>query len=453
MQDMGMHRSRPLIVVAAMIALTGCTSASDPKDDDSARSGSSSVAGGDGPNFSTLTPYPEPTSNELPEAPDGFEPVFAQFVARHGARSLTDGELLADTIALWKKARDADALTAAGEKFGPDAERLRTAMRKVGFGQLSTLGKEEMQGIGTRAGERLSSMFETALDDGARVDIFDSGKARARASARNFSRGLNSTQPDLEIEPSDTDENTLKFDSENNEYEDFLEDGPWISAYNQQRKQSGIDQAAADTLKHLYTPEFVKGLKNKLYWANGIFDVYRSGPAMSGDVDVDTTPVMPAKAAEAFVYVDDGRYFYSRGPGLEGDDGSYQAAQILLDDFFTVIDDRLQDRGAHPHAAVYRFAHAEEITPFASLIELPGADEQGKPGEVYTHENNDFRVSTVAPLSSNIEWVVWGDGDTHIVSVSHNEVPTTVGRDCELYEDTKNFYELEELRTCLGATS
>ena len=446
-----MHRSRLLIVVAAITVLSGCQSTADQKKGSSSGNGSTSAVASDQPNFSTLTPYPEPKAIEL-QAPDGFEPVFAEHVARHGARSLTDGELLADTIRLWEKARDADALTSAGESFGPDAKALQTAMKKVGFGELSTLGKEEMHGIGARTGERLSSMFETALEDGAKVDIFDSGKSRARASARNFARGLSSTQPDLEIEPSDTDEKVLKFDSENNEYENFLEDGPWKSAYNQLRRQSGIDQAAVDTLEHLYTPEFVKGIKGKLYFANGIFDVYRSGPAMSRDVNVDTVPVMPAQAAAAFVFVDDGRYFYSRGPGQEGDDGSYQAAQILLDDFFKVIDDRLQDRGGHPHAAVYRFAHAEEITPFAALLQLPGSDEQGKPGELYTHENNEFRVSRVAPLSSNIEWVVWGNGDTHIVSVSHNEVPTTVGRDCQLYEDTKNFYELEELRSCLGAT-
>jgi hypothetical protein len=452
MQDMGMHRSRLLIVVAAMVVLPACQSGSDSKDGDSPRSGSSAVATGDQPqHVSTLTPYPVPKGSDL-KAPAGFEPVFAELVARHGARSLTDGELLDDTIALWEKANDADALTSAGKRFGPDAKALRAAMKEVGFGQLSTLGKEEMRGIGARTGERLSSMFEGAIEDGAKVDVFDSGKDRAQASARNFSAGLGSTQPDLEIEPTESDENMLKFDSENNEYEDFLEDGPWKSPYNEVRKLSRIDEVAVDTLEHLYTPEFVAGIDNKLFYANGIFDVYRGGPAMSSDVDVDTKPLMPAKAAEAFAYVDDGRYFYSRGPGLEGDDGSYQAAQILLDDFFTVIDDRLQDRGDHPHAAVYRFAHAEEITPFAALLALPGADEPGRPGETYTHENNEFRVSRIAPLSSNIEWVVWSDGDTNIVSVSHNEVPTTVGRDCELYDDTKNFYELEELRSCLGAT-
>ena len=447
-----MHRSRLLIVAAAMIVLSGCQSDADPKDGPSPRSGASPIAAGDlPPHTSTLTPYPTPNASEM-EAPDGFEPVFAEHVARHGARSLTDGDLLDDTIALWEEARDADALTAAGKRFGPDARALRTAMKKVGFGQLSTLGKEEMHGIGARTGKRLSSMFDAAIEDGAKVDVFDSEKDRAVASARNFSVGLGSAQPGLEIEPTESDEKMLKFDNENNEYEDFLEDGPWKSAYNEVRRLSGIDEAAVDTLEHLYEPDFVAGIGEKLFYANGIFDVYRGGPAMSRDVNVDTKNVMPAKAAETFAYVDDGRFFYSRGPGLVGDDGSYQAAQILLDDFFSAIDDRLLGRGDHPHAAVYRFAHAEEITPFASLLELPGADEQGQPGETFTYENNDFRVSTIAPLSANIEWVVWANDDTHIVSISHNEVQTTVGRDCQLYEDTENFYELEELRSCLGAT-
>jgi hypothetical protein len=58
----------------------------------------------------------------------------------------------------------------------------------------------------------------------------------------------------------------------------------------------------------------------------------------------------------------------------------------------------------------------------------------------------------MVPLSANIEWTVWEKGDTHLVSISFNERQTTVGRDCQPYEGTKNFYELEELRTCLGAT-
>ena len=440
-----------IVVVAVMIPISACQSAEPDKKRPTAAP--TTVPAEDlPPSLASLTPYPEPKKDSAPEAPAGFEPVFAQNIARHGARSLTSEDPIETAIELWGEAKAAGALTSAGKRFGPDARALLLTMDRVGFGELNTLGAEEMQGIGTREGKRLSSMFDAAHDEGARVEILDSGVGRAEDSAKNFSAGLSSVHPDLEVEKPESNDELLKFSGEDDKYEDFLEDGPWKAAYNEVRRLSKIKEAATETLEHLYTPEFVAGIGNKLFYANGIFDVYRGGPAMSRDVDVDTRKLMPVKAAETFAYVDDGRYFYSRGPGLEGDDGSFQAAQILLDDFFTVIDDRLEGRGDHPHAAVYRFAHAEEITPFASLLELPGADEQAKPDEVYTHENSEFRVSTVAPLSSNIEWVVWGNGDTHIVSVSHNEVPTTVGRDCELYEDTENFYELEELRTCLGAT-
>jgi hypothetical protein len=445
-----MHRSRLLIVAAAIIVLSACQSVAD-KDKHSGGS-ASPVPPGDTPDVSTLTPYPAPKKAVTITPPSGFEPVFAENVARHGARSLTDDNLLDDTIALWDKAKAAGALTKAGRQFGPDARALRAAMKKIGFGNLSTLGKEEQQGIGAREGKRLSAMFDTAEADGAKVDVFDSGVGRAEASAENFSIGLQSARPDLEIEPPESDEKMLKFDNENKKYEHFLEDGPWKAGYNAVRRLSGIDQAAIAALRHLYSADFVAGIDKPLFYGNGIFDVYRSGPAMSRDVNVDTRPLMPKKAADAFSYVDDGRYFYSRGPGIEGDDGSYQAAQILLDDFFTAIDDRLQGRGPHPHAAVYRFAHAEELAPFEALLALPGVDEPGKPGEPYTYENNDFRVSTMVPLSANVEWTVWQKGDTNIVSISHDEVQTTVGRDCRPYKGTKKFYKLEELRTCLGAT-
>ena len=442
-----------VVVAALMIPVSACQSDDEPNKKPPAAAGTTIPVEEFPPSLASLTPYPEPKKTSKLEAPAGFEPVFAQNIARHGARSLTSGDPIDDAIKTWDEAKAAGALTSAGKKFGPEARALQLTMRRVGFGELNTLGAEEMQGIGAREGERLSSMFDAANEEGARVEILDSGVGRAEDSAKNFSAGLSSVHPDLEIETPESNEKLLKFSGEDDKYENFLEDGPWKPAYNEVRRLSNIREAATQTLEHLYTPEFVAGLgDNQLEEANGVFDIYRSGPAMSRDVNVDTERLMPKDAAEAFAYVEDGRYFYSRGPGLEGDDGSYRAAQILLDDFFSVIDDRLKGRGPHPHAAVYRFAHAEELAPFAALIKIRGANEQGKPGEPYTHENNDFRISTVTPLSGNIEWVVWAKDDEHIVSVTHNEVPTTVGRDCKTYQDTENFYEFAELRSCLGAT-
>ena len=439
-----------MIVVAAMILLPACQSDTDPDREPGAPT---TIPAEDLPaGLATLTPYPEPEKSEL-KAPDGFEPVFAQNVARHGSRTLTSEDRIDDAVELWEEAKSAGALTSAGKKFGPEARALFLTMKRVGFGNLNTLGAEEMRAIGVREGKRLTSLFRTASDKGTKVEVVDSGKGRAEASADNFSVGLNSVHPELVIEPPEPNQHLLKFDDQDVEYVDFLKDGSWRDHYDGVRLNSNIVDVSTDVLEHLYTPEFVARLDagDLLEEADGVYEVYRSGPVMARDVNVDTAPLMSKADAEAFAYLEDGRFFYGRGPGQEGEDGSYKAAQILLDDFFSVIDDRLEGRGPHPHAAVYRFAHAEQIAPFAALMALPGSDEPGKPGETYTHENNDFRISEVAPMSANIEWVVWEKGDTRIVSVTHNEEPTTVGRGCKPYRSTKQFYELDELRSCLGA--
>ena len=339
-----MRRSPLLIVAAAMIILSACQSDAEPSAK-KPRGEPTGIAFSDLPeSLSTLTPYPTSKKPEL-EAPEGFEPVFAENVARHGARSLTSDDPLEEAIELWDEAKAANALTTIGKKFGPDVRALHNAMIQVGYGDLSTLGQEEMQGIGAREGERLSKLFDTAIADGAKIDVFDSGKGRAEESAENFSVGLSSVKPDLDIEPSESDEKILKFSNENDEYGDFLDDGPWKDDYNAARRLAKIDAISIEVLERLYKPDFVAGIEDPLEEAAGVYDVYRSAPAMSRDINIDSRQYVTKEAADAFAYVDDARYFYSRGPGIVGDDGSYQAAQILLDDFFSAIDDHLLESG------------------------------------------------------------------------------------------------------------
>ena len=61
-------------------------------------------------------------------------------------------------------------------------------MDKVGFGQLNTLGGEEMQGIGAREGERLSAMFDDANAEDAKVEILDSGGASCQGQRQELLR-------------------------------------------------------------------------------------------------------------------------------------------------------------------------------------------------------------------------------------------------------------------------
>ncbi|MFI2199937.1 hypothetical protein ACH47Z_03955 [Streptomyces sp. NPDC020192] len=110
--------------------------------------------------YGTKAPYaPQRNPRGYEQPPAGFEPVFTENVSRHGSRAATDGEDGELILALWDKARAEGQLTSRGEEFGPTVRALTAAMAKVGYGNLSGRGRQEMRDTATRMEQRLPSLF------------------------------------------------------------------------------------------------------------------------------------------------------------------------------------------------------------------------------------------------------------------------------------------------------
>jgi hypothetical protein len=402
------------------------------------------------PYYGSLTPYEAP-ADAGPGAPPGYRPVFTEHVGRHGSRSLTtddDGDRAAAT---WREAADADALTGLGERLGPQLDDLNAAMADVGYGRLSSRGEDEQRELGRRAGTRLAGLFSTARSATEAVQVVTSGRTRAVESAESFVDGLAEAQPRLGIAEPRSDPRLLHFDTTDPDYAAFLRDGStWRAALDRSRQTVDLAGTAQDLLQRLYTADFVRGLDDPTDEAEALWQLYRIAPAMAGDVDVDLTPFVTPEAASVFGFLEDARYFYSRGPGVTGDDRSYRAAQILLDDFFAAADRRLAGGST---VAVYRFAHAEEIAPLSALLELPGSVALPRRSDVYTWETSAFRTAEVTPLAANISWTLWqADDDEVLVSVEQDEQLTRLGRSCATASGAPGYYRYAELKRCLGGS-
>lgn len=71
--------------------------------------------------------------------------------------------------------------------------------------------------------------------------------------------------------------------------------------------------------------------------------------------------------------------------------------------------------------------------------------------QVYSRANSSFRTAATIPLSSTIDWTLWGDPHgSFLVSAAQNEMPTTLGRGCRSVDATAGYYTLAELRRCLA---
>ncbi|MEU6844843.1 histidine-type phosphatase [Streptomyces sp. NPDC046716] len=402
---------------------------------------------------------PQQNPGTYERAPRGFTPVFTELVSRHGSRAATDGEDADLVLALSRKAESAGQLTTKGREFESRVRGLLAAMEKVGYGNLSGRGKQEMRQTADRMHQRLPSLFSRIAEDGEKIDVVTSGQDRAVASGSAFSDELSAVEPALKplIGASRTDKDLLYFHKAAGgaAYRDYVENDQRLKdTLTAIREQPATLRAARTILRELLTDAFVDGLPDAdaVDAAEAVYNLYAIAPAMSQEspdgAGWHLERYVPRAAASWFGYLGDAEDFYEKGPGFSDSDITYDMAQPLLDDLFAQVEAR-QD-GTGDLGAELRFTHAEEIIPLAALMRLPGSTRAVAPDRPYTYKNNHWRGAAVAPLGANIQWDVFRKGDTYLVRMLYNEKETAFRAGCAPVAKGSKFYELGELEKCFG---
>ncbi|MDX3804487.1 histidine-type phosphatase [Streptomyces sp. AK04-3B] len=424
-------------------------------------------AGADGPpalphrdSYGTKAVYaPGQSARTYQRPPAGFAPVFTENVSRHGSRSATDGEDADLVLALWDEARAAGQLTRKGAEFGPKVRALQAAMAKVGYGDLSGLGKREIQGAARRTAARLPSLFAGIAANGEKIGVVSSGQGRAVDSADLYAGALAAADPDLAplIGATRTDKDLLYFHKADGgaAYRDYIaHDGRLASTLTQITDQPRTHQAASSVLRRLFKAAFVEriAVADRVAAATAVYNLYAIAPAMGdespGGRGWGMQRYISASDAAWFGYLSDAEDFYEKGPGFAGSDITYRMADVLLDDFFRQAE--AKKAGTSDLGAQLRFTHAEEIIPLAALMGLPGSTKPVTADRPYTYAGNAWRGADVAPLGANIQWDVYEKNGRYLVRMLYNEKETAFKAGCAPIAKGSRFYDLDELERCFG---
>ncbi|ENU59619.1 hypothetical protein L291_2963 [Acinetobacter guillouiae MSP4-18] len=156
----------------------------------------------------TKQPYqPQQKLSSYEATPAGYRVVFTELVARHGSRGLSSIKYDLALYNMWLKAKQENALTPLGEQLGADLEAMMKAnillgygvegIRQYGYGNETSVGIKEHQGIADRLLQRLPQLFNQASQQGKSVQIVSSGVDRAVDSAKFFTNELLKQQPSL----------------------------------------------------------------------------------------------------------------------------------------------------------------------------------------------------------------------------------------------------------------
>ena len=112
-------------------------------------------------------------------------------------------------LKLWEQARKQGALTENGKNLKRDIERFQAAEKEVGYGELTSIGKAELAGLGRRTADNYAEFFSRAQEDGDKIEFVTSPVKRTKESAEAMKGAIKRRFPDLTFAKDAVSERTL----------------------------------------------------------------------------------------------------------------------------------------------------------------------------------------------------------------------------------------------------
>jgi hypothetical protein len=362
------------------------------------------------------------TVTQLHVAPAGYQPVFINYVGRHGARHLTKDVSTYYAYKLLMQADSAHALTVDGIKL----KQAVVTLNKVEKGNIKSIseeGKAELRGIGERLYAENAAIFKGKL----LFRIRETKEIRTKQSADAFLAGLKSKLRDsVKIDESIDDINLRFFDAAP-AYKQFEQNGEYSVDIEMLDEAVNLEKINDDFCAKIFTKQYLKSLnaENRNQLVSDVFGFATIAYSVMDEAaqkgfkpaDIDFKPFFTCDQILGLSKLDVADDYYKKGPGVNLNGIQVRIAAPLLADFINSADAFVEGSGMN---ADLRFAHAETIIPIAALMDISVAN---KPTKDIRQVDKVWRSALVAPLSSNIQWIFYKKrgSNNYLVKILLNE--------------------------------
>jgi len=393
----------------------------------------------------TKTPYRFSKQRYTP-APKGFQPVFVNYVGRHGARFLTKAGSDITLLNVLSQAEKEHALTKKGALLKAMVIRF-LSIENNNYENITLLGEKEQAEIGARLYSNCKPAFK-----GGGLEVQITHKIRTKQSADAFLRPFSGYKTDFAL-IKDTDENVLRFYDLSPAYQAFK--SSLSVQLDSLEKDPRTQQTAVSVCAKIFTGTFIQnGVKvmvrqkpvviDAITIADYIYDLYSVQFSIPLEMkkkgytrdSIDFGSVLNQQELQWFNFRNGAADFLEKGPGTNTLGIQVRIAAPLLADFLNSTE-RTKEKDA-----VLRFTHAEAISPFATLLGIRSASVPA--ASVYDYDKH-WKASDIIPLSANIQWIIYSNGKEKLVKVLLNEKEVALPVKTAYYpyyrwEDIKLYY-------------
>lgn len=354
----------------------------------------------------TETPYLfEKVKYTLP--PKGYKPVYINHLGRHGARYLTSPEGLEHLYNALQDAKSKGALKKEGATLQLQLEEL---MKKEegSYGLLTSSGIQMEKGIAQRMYEHFPEVF------GKKVIAVSTYVERTKQSMEAFLSELAryTTSEHFNSSSNGRVDPLLRFFDLNTAYLAYKKEGPWRQIVKDYEKR--LDDSE-QVLSQFFKPEYLEELEEKNRVATGLYKVYTN----QFDVEKNVGLGDYFTQSQLKYYWENGNLsnYLEKGPSDLGEDLPTNIAFALLADFLVTTEVALAHGDISAHL---RFAHAETIIPFASLLRLGCCSRKT---DNVSQVASIWKDEEVAPMAANMQWILYKNEATEdiLLKMLYNE--------------------------------
>lgn len=370
-------------------------------------------------NLGTQSPYWSENSTTSTPPPPGCTAMHVNLLSRHGSRYPTDGDIesLTELEGLVKKFGSYITIPYVKSWTNP------YPLNQAGF--LSTSGQQELYSMGQRYNDTYFPLFSQPYYP----DVFvmqSTQVPRAGVSASSFAQGF--LQGEGGIGPSDYQPPYVFSNTPELDYLRFFDNCP---VYTEASDNGTINTSEADSYADQYYPAIAARVGQVLgvapYWNITIDELDAMFTACAFEVTVfqrtdGWCQVFSPNDINTYTYVGDLEDYYEKsyGSGI-----GYQISAVILQSMVTTMEGIMNRADPYQYQNAYlRFAHAEDIIPFAALLGL-FKDEFPLTANLSTGqiETRKWTTSVISPMGANIALILYNCGNgEYKVKLTHNEV-------------------------------
>ncbi len=362
-------------------------------------------------------PYVYEKQNYTP-APEGYAPFYINHLGRHGSRSILSDRYIDEALNILYDAKKKDQITSKGIDFISQLEVLKKNLGQ-NFGELTSIGEEQLKGIAKRMGGSYASVFTD------NVYVQCDSVERCIESMEVFLLELQKfvNLPNLSKEILPRNNNQLNFFETDAGEVDYYKNGEWREIYKNFSDSVFSTQGA---FSNIVQYSYLKSIKDRTLFFRSLFEVNAIIPNV--DTKIDLSEFYTNQDVFNLWRVNNVMEYLSKGPTPINNLLNIKIAAPLLRDFLITSGNAVQEGGV---SADFRFAHAETVIPMTALLGIPLASKQTTDINLIEKEWLDFQIS---PMAANIQWIFYANEKGNVlVKMLLNEKEVQFPIETEIY--------------------